>query len=183
MPEASPDDPGLLTSSATTLRLIVGWACFALGVLDLALGVFPASYVVFHLGLVVAGLLLLGLGRFGCRPGRIAWLAGGLVVVLGLIISALPTVSVECCSPDYASRHGLPFTILAHNSAGWHFDVRRLVADLVFWLCCGLVVLAVIARLRPIRPAASSPRPAPGASHAEDRRAHAADDENVRGLP
>ena len=193
MPEALADEPGLLASSLTTLRLIAGWAGVALGVLDLAMGLHTFAYVVFHVVLLIAGMLLLGLGRTGRRPGRTAWLAGGLVAGVGLVGTAVPAIAVECCARGYAVRHGFPFTMLARDPGGWWLDGARTLADLVFWTCAGLLVLVAVTRLTSARPA---PAPAPSAArpaapatgdatHAEQRSATArvADEENVGGLP
>ncbi|MGK5679204.1 hypothetical protein [Actinoplanes sp. URMC 104] len=195
MPPAAEEEPGLLASSMATLRLIVGWALVALGVLNLAMGLVSVSYVVFHVVLLVTGLLLLGVSRLGRRPARLAWIAGGLVAGLGLVAGAIPALAVGCCSPGYAVRHGYPFTMLARDPGGWRFDAARTVADLLFWLCAGMIVMVVADRLLP-SPRRSEPR-RPGKTprpsmHAEERnagqpsrehRARAADDENVGGLP
>ena len=185
-----PDEPGLLASSVTTLRLIAGWACVALGVLNLAMGLTSFGYVVFHVVVLIAGLLLLGVGRHG-RSRTVARLIAGAVAGLGLVGTALPATAVECCSRGYAVRHGFPFTMLARDPGGWRLDAARTVADLIFWACVGTVVLALVARLTPARPAPVDPGPAPaapapgGGTHAEQRAAatRAAHDENVGGLP
>ncbi len=195
MPEpAGDDEPGLLASTVTTLRLIVGWALIALGVLNLAMGLATVAYTVFHVVLLFTGLLLLGLGRVGRRPGRITLLAGGLVAVLGLVISAIPALTVECCARGYAVRHGYPFTMLARDPGSWHLDAGQAVADLLFWACAGTIVAVVVAHLVPAAPAEPT-RPATAPrhnAHAEGRvareqdrprEARAADDENVGGLP
>ncbi|MEU8814541.1 hypothetical protein [Actinoplanes sp. NPDC048796] len=193
MPEAPVDDPGLLAGAATTLRLIIGWAFTALALLNLAMGVDSFTYGLFHAVLLLAGLTLLGLQRVGCRPGRTAWVAGASVAVLGLVISTLPTVKVNCCSSRYGVTHGFPYTVVARDPGGWHADGARIVIDLLFWALAGMLVLVVAGRLRPA-PARSTTRPAtrPGparpagrtsADHAEQRGTRTADDENVRGLP
>ncbi|MBM2622563.1 hypothetical protein JIG36_44380 [Actinoplanes sp. LDG1-06] len=202
MPQAAEDEPGPLASSVATLRLIAGWACVALAVLNLAMGISPATYAAFHLMLLVTGLLLLGTGRIAKPPSRFAVAAGGAVAALGLIGTAIPVLAVECCSRGYAVRHGFPFTMLARDPGDWRFDLGRTVADLVFWLCAGLIVMLVVAQARPAAPRtgpstwsgpATPPRGTVG--HAESRSAgrHArpdpdtkgrtADGENVGGLP
>ncbi|WP_250003107.1 hypothetical protein [Actinoplanes sp. M2I2] len=153
MPAAVEDDePGFLASAGATFRLIVGWACVALGLLDLAMGLNDVSYVVFHVVLLITGLLLLGAGRIGSRLSGLAWAAGGLVAVLGLVGSTIPSLAVACCSRDYAVRHGFPFTMLARDPGDWRTDPFRSVADVLFWLCAGLIAMAVVAWLRPARP-------------------------------
>jgi hypothetical protein len=120
------------------------------------------------------------------QPGRIAWLAGGAVTLLGFVISALPRTSTAiCCLSDYDKRHGFPFTLLAERSGHWHLDGGRAVADLVFWACIGMFVLLAVTAATPSPVAVPTAVPAPPVStgrHAEPR-AEAVDEENVRGLP
>ncbi|WP_250027711.1 hypothetical protein [Paractinoplanes maris] len=176
MPEAVEDDePGFLASAGATLRLIVGWACVALGVLDLAMGLDDPSYVIFHVVLLVTGVLLLAGDRIGRRLTVTAWTVGGLVAALGLAITAIPSLAVACCSRDYAVRHGFPFTMLARDPGGWRFDLYRSIADLLFWLCAGLIALTVVAWVRPARPAPQRDEAAPPShapTHAEERAHH-----------
>ncbi|MFF5079781.1 hypothetical protein ACFY36_22245 [Actinoplanes sp. NPDC000266] len=183
MPEA---DPGLLAGAATTLRLIIGWAFTALALLNLAMGLDSFAYGLFHVVLLLAGVTLLGLQRVGGRPGRIAWIAGSAVAVLGLVVSTLPKSQVNCCSSEYGVTHGFPFTVLARDPGGWHADSVRTVYDLLFWALAGMLVLIAVARLTPApaHPAPISPsRPPATNDHAEERGTRTADDENVRGLP
>ncbi len=154
------DDPGFVASSLITLRLMLAWACLAVGVLDLGMGVdLPAdgAYLVFHVVLLLTGLVLMGWGRLRGSPGRIGLAAGGLVVVAGLAVSA---------GTDF------PFPIGG--------------ADAVFWVCAGFLALAAVTLVRPAAapPAHAAPAPA-HAHHAEKRAAEApvAHDENVGGLP
>lgn len=173
MPEAVEDDePGFLASVGATFRLIVGWAFVALGVLDLAMGLADASYVAFHVVLLATGLVLLGASRAEGWTSRLAWLTGGLVAGLGLVISTIPPLTVACCSRGYAVRHGFPFTMLARDPGGWRFDLARSLADLLFWLCAGLIVMVAAVRFLPARRAAEPPSDAaPPAGHAEARNA------------
>ncbi|MCO8272380.1 hypothetical protein M1L60_17435 [Actinoplanes sp. TRM 88003] len=169
MPEAAEDEElGFVASAAATLRLILGWALVALGLLNLAMGLTDGPYVVFHAVLLVTGLLLLSAGRSLGPVSRLAWLAGGLTAGLGLVVSAVPALTVACCSRGYAVRHGFPFTMLARDPGGWRFDLVRTLADLLFWLCAGLIVLVAAARLRPARDTAA---PRPPTSHSEARNA------------
>jgi hypothetical protein len=197
MPEAPVDEPGLLVSAVTTVRLIAGWAFTALAVLNLLMGLDSVPYVTFHVVMLVAGFALLALPHVGRRPRGFAWATGAGVAVLGLVISTVPAAAVECCSADYSVRHGFPFTMLARNPGGaWHTDGVRIIADVLFWLMAGLIVLIAAARLTPASPVAEPKHfqdPAPGpsrksappgpGSHAEERGTRAVDDENVRGLP
>jgi hypothetical protein len=165
-------------------------------VLNLAMSLGPASYLTFHLVLLVTGLLLLGSARIRRPPSAVAQLAGGAVALAGLVGSALPALAVECCSGRFAVRHGFPFTMLARDPGGWRFDLGRTVADLIFWACAGLIVTMVLAHVLPAleRPARKRPVESPWGrtGHAESRNAghparpdgaRAADDENVGGLP
>jgi hypothetical protein len=104
--------PGLWTSFGTALRLIVGWFCVAIGVLNLLVGVDwtggdpDTAYVTFHGMLVVGGLLLLSLSRLVRRPGTIGYLAGGLVAAAGLLVGSIPVNNTVCCMTGFAIRHG-----------------------------------------------------------------------------
>ncbi|GAA0507808.1 hypothetical protein Ade02nite_49860 [Paractinoplanes deccanensis] len=186
MPEAPADDPGISASAVTTLRLIAGWAFVGLALLNLAMGLDSFPYVAFHLVLLLAGLAMLGLQRVGRRPRRAAWLTGGAVAALGLVVSALPEAAVDCCSREYSVRHGFPFTMIARNPGGWHADGARILIDVLFWALAGMLVLIAVARLTPA-PAGPAPArlaaPPRRAEHAEERGTRTADDENVRGLP
>jgi len=203
MPQAvEHGDPSFLGSAATTLRLIVGWAFVALGVLDLAMGLDGVAYVVFHVMLLITGAVLLSGGRIGRGPSRAAQLAGGLVAGLGLVGTAIPALAMGCCSQTSVERHGFPFTIVARDPGGWRFDGFRTGADLIFWLCAGLIVSVVLTRVLPasekpreVDPGPEAPptyakaRNSPG-RETEDhqsgdqvREARTADGENVGGLP
>ena len=146
--------PGLWTSFGTALRLIVGWFCVAIGVLNLLVGVDwtggdpDTAYVTFHGMLVVGGLLLLSLSRLVRRPGTIGYLAGGLVAAAGLLVGSIPVNNTVCCMTGFAIRHGWPFTFLARDEqAGrWHVDSQHLLADLLFWGYAGLIAMATVRR-------------------------------------
>ena len=155
MRDAPADDPGFLASTATTLRLMFAWACLAIGVLDLAMGIDLAetSYLVFHVVLLITGMALMGWNRLSGPPPPIGLAAGGLVAVAGLAVSALT---------------GFPFPFGG--------------ADVVFWVGVGVLTLSVV---RLVRPVPAAPVPAAGPRHAEPHVTDApvAHDENVRGLP
>ena len=157
-------EPDLRSSALTILRLILGWACASLGLLDLAMGLRPAAYAVFHLVMLVTGAVLLALGMLRKRPGRGAFLTAAAVSGAGLLISALV-------------NRGYPFRL---RSAG------LAVADLFFWACVGFFALLLVTMLRPDRRPTRARRRTRAAgrptSHAE-RRHRAPDRENVRGLP
>jgi hypothetical protein len=172
------DDPGLLPSSVTMLRLLVAWSFTAIGLLDLAMGIDGLPYLIFHVVLLGAGLVLLALGLLEKRPRLPAYLTGIGVAAAGLLISSLPAGSAAvCCRPDAADRHGYPFTLLADG----RLDAGRAVSDLLFWANLGLLaLLAVTVLTRAHRPAHD--HPAGRHAHAE-QRAEIADDENVGGLP
>lgn len=158
MSQVAEDEPGFLASTIATLRLIAGWACAALGVLNLVMGLTPASYVTFHVVLVVTGILLLAPGQAGRqRPPGPAVVAGGTVALVGLAATTVPALAVECCSGGYAVRHGFPFTMLARDPGGWRFDTVRTVADLVFWICAGLIVMLALTRVRPATTRSAEP--------------------------
>lgn len=182
------DEPGLVASSVTTIRLIVGWACAALGLLNLAMGIdigpgtTDGPYLLFHVMLLVTGLALLALGLLRRRPGPVACLTGVAVTVAGLVLSAVPRTSIVCCLREYPARHGFPFTLLAHGSAGWHFDAGHAIADLIFWCGAGFLALLLVMPLGRRRPTSETDPEHPHPTHAEDRTP-APRDENVGGLP
>jgi len=178
------DGPGLVAMSVTTLRLIVGWACSALGLLNLAMGIDTTDwpYVLFHVMLLATGLGLLAAGLLRRRPGPIACISGAVVAVAGLVLSAAPRSSMVCCLREYPVRHGFPFTLLARGSGGWHFDAGHALADLIFWCGAGFLTLLLVMPLRRRRPTAEAAPEHPHPTHAEDRTP-APRDENVGGLP
>jgi hypothetical protein len=193
-PDTPADDPGLLASSVTTLRLMIGWAGAGLGILGLSMGIdtgpgtTDGSYLLFHAILLVTGLILMSWNRFSTATGRPGLVAGGLVAVLGPLLSAVPATSSVCCLREFPVRHGFPFTMLARGDGGWHTDGGAVASDLVFWACVGFLTLAAAAMVPRLRPAGRVlPPDLPGRhpTHAEGRAAdaRAAQDENVGGLP
>jgi hypothetical protein len=174
-------DPGLWTSFATALRLIVGWFSVAIGVLNLlaevdrATGTPDMPYLLFHVMLCLGGTVLLAASRLGRAAGAAGCTAGATVAVAGLPISAIPATTTLCCVTAFSVRHGFPFTFAARNdgSGGWHIDGGHLLADLLFWAYAGLLVLVVVARTGPAAHPGDRPeaRVTP-ATHAE-HHAHA----------
>ncbi|NMO50402.1 hypothetical protein HH310_04245 [Actinoplanes sp. TBRC 11911] len=164
-------------SVGSTVRLVLGWAFAALGVLNLSMGVAGGGYLLFHVVLLVTAVALMGFGRIRRQPGRIAWLAAGAVPLLGLVLSTLPAIDAGCCLRDRPGRHGFPFTMYASGRV----DAVLLVSDLVFWSSVGFLVLTALTLLRPplSPPAATNP------THAEGRATEvpAPRDESVGGLP
>lgn len=195
----------LWASSAIGVRLIGGWACTAVGVLDLSMGLDPRPYVIFHAVLLAGGLLLLAMGKLPKRPTPIGYAVTAALAVPALVLAALPRTSAACCMRDLAIRHGYPLTVLAWDDGRKrHFSPGHTVADLLFWCLAGLIVLVAATLVLRRRPAAATANAAGAAAndlaggavesgrratHAEDRaaaevdRARAADDENVGGLP
>lgn len=176
--EEDEEAPGLWTSFFTALRLIVGWFCLAIGVLNLIVEVDRNSgspdraYFAYHVMMLVGGLLLLGLGWLDRDPGLPGYLAGGAVALVGLIASGIQVSMDVCCMTAFAVRHGWPFTFMAKDTGRWHIDSQHLLADLLFWGFAGLIVLVAVALLRPQRadrePEPETPR---HSTHAESRAA------------
>lgn len=177
-----PEDHGALASFLIVARLLIGWCCTALGALGLLMGFGDPHYLLYQAVLLLGGLALLAFRPMVRRPRPIAYLAGGAVAALGLVISTLPGDShVVCCRlSGRADPHGFPLAFFASG----HLDPWRAFADLLFWLLVGLFPLVALAWLRPApSPERSGTRAvAPAAGHAE-QRAEVADDENVGGLP
>jgi hypothetical protein len=182
--------PGLWGSFGTALRLIVGWFCVAIGVLNLLVEMDRASgdppdpaYFVFHAMLFVGGITLLAVSWLGRGPGLPGYLAGGLVAAAGLVISGIPVTNSVCCMSAFDVRHGWPFTFVARDegvgaAARWHIDSQHLLADLLFWGYVGLIALVIVATVRRVAtpdaapPAAAPPAAAAGrgaTAHAEHR--------------
>jgi hypothetical protein len=206
-----PDD--LRTTMVIGARLLAGWACTAVAVLDLSMGLEPSSYLVFHLVLLAGGLLLLGFGKLPKTPNPSGYGVISALAVLATVLAALPSTSATCCLRSLDVRHGYPLTLLAWDQGqSRHFAPAHAVADLVFWFLIGLLLLALVTQVRPgRRPApdeaaaparpdaveppvrigedATAPRGEDQPTHAEERAAAkdesaaVADDENVGGLP
>jgi hypothetical protein len=164
------ENPGFWASLAMVSRLVGGWLCVAVGVLDLMVELDRRSgpadwpYLLFHVVLVMGGALLLGLTWLGPSPGTLGYLAAGAVAVGGMIIGTVPATTTMCCLPEFAVRHGFPFTFLARTTGDaqrWHVDGPYAVADLLFWGFAGLITLIVISVFRrPPRVPESAPDPA-----------------------
>jgi hypothetical protein len=189
--ELEDEAPGLWTSFGTALRLIVGWFCVAIGVLNLLVEVDRNSgdppdtpYFLFHVMLFVGGITLLAVSWLGRSPGVPGYLAGALVTTAGMVVSGIPVTSSVCCMTAFDVRHGWPFTFVARNegageAARWHIDSQHLLADLLFWGYVGLIALVIGATARravtsdelaPVPSGAAYAAPEAGASGA----AHAA---------
>ena len=143
----------LRESLATALRLVTGWLCVAIAVLDLLVeldrhaGAPDGPYLFFHVTLLAGGILLLALAWLEPRPGRQGYLAGAAGLAAGLLFSALPATSQTCCMAADPARHGFPFAFLGTGD-GWHLDGRYLLADLLFWGYLGLIGLILVALFR-----------------------------------
>jgi len=166
---------GPWTSFVTTSRLLVGWFCVAIGLLNLLVefdrepGSPDAPYLLFHAVLVVGGMVLLALASIRPNPGPVGYAAGAAVTAVGMIASAVPATTTVCCLSAFAVRHGFPFTFVARNAgvgdaARWHIDSEHTIADLLFWGFGGLFTLVLISLLRrvrePDRESTAEPEPA-----------------------
>jgi len=150
------DSQGLWASAAIGVRLIVGWACVAVGVLDLSMGLGPRPYSIFHAVLLAGGLLLLAMGKLPRQPGPIGYAVAAALAVLALALAALPRTSAVCCMRDLAIRHGYPLTVLAWDDGQErHFSAGHAVADLLFWCLAGLILLVAVTMALP-RPGATA---------------------------
>lgn len=173
--------PGLWGSFATALRLIVGWFCVAIGVVNLLVevdrvnGEPDTGYFVFHTMLFVGGLVLLGVAWLGHRPGVPGYVAGGLVAAAGMAVSGITVTWSECCLTAFQVRHGWPFAFIARNEGAgeagrWHIDSQHALADMLFWGYAGLLVLVMIALMRrATNPEEPEPVKSAGTGHAEAR--------------
>ncbi|MFI5932874.1 hypothetical protein [Actinoplanes sp. NPDC051494] len=151
------ESPGLWESFGSALRLIVGWFCVAIGVLNLMVeldradGTPDSAYLLFHFILLVGGVLLVSFAWIGVKPGIPGWSAGVAVMIAGVVFSALPANETVCCLTAFSERHGYPFTIMARDAGSrWHVDSQHLLADLLFWGYMGLVVGLTVALTRKV---------------------------------
>ena len=149
------DAPGLWSSFGGGLRLLVGWFSVAIAILNLVVEMerMPdRAYLLFHVMLLVGGLLLVSLGWGAAGTGPAGYSAGAATLAGGMLLSALPVVDAVCCMTAFAVRHGYPFTFLARHDGGrWHVDSQHLLADLLFWGYAGLIVLVLVAMTRRAR--------------------------------
>lgn len=149
------EPPGLWESFGTALRLIVGWFCVAIGVLNIIVevdrqdGAHDLPFFLFHGMLLVGGTVLLALGWIAPRPGVVGYTVFGLITVVGTVIGAIPSTTTVCCLLEYSERHGFPFSLAGQDPGGkLHIDSQHVLADLMFFGYAGLLVLVVIAVLR-----------------------------------
>ncbi|MBO3740427.1 hypothetical protein [Actinoplanes flavus] len=175
----------LWPSIPAVLRVMAGWFLLGVGLLNLAVeadGGLTDAYLVFHLALVAGGVLLLMRRRL--IPSRPGILVGVVLTLAGMAATTVPTTT-RCCMAEYPERHGFPYPFLGIDD-GVHVDVKYLVADLIFWTCAGLLVLAAIALVEALLPERRTPVDLTRyGGHAEPRTMDVAEDrtgENVGGL-
>jgi hypothetical protein len=143
----------LWPSIPAVLRVMTGWFLLGIGLLNLAVeldGGLTSAYLVFH-GMLAAGGVLLLLRRRPV-PGPAGHIAASVLVLAGIVVTALPDSS-GCCMAGDSGRHGYPYPFLG-TVGGPHVEPLYLAADLIFWACAGLltvVVLALIERWLPER--------------------------------
>jgi hypothetical protein len=180
-------DGDLRTTLVAGTRLLCGWACVAVAVLDLFMGAETGPYLVFHLVLLAGGLLLLGLGKLRkpIRPSRYAVITS--LAIITTVGTALPTTEAACCMRGLDVRRGYPLTLIGWNHGQpHHYAPAHTVAALAFWFLAWLLLWALVVTLRPGPVTPPSPP-----THAEDRafepekqdQPAPADDESVGGLP
>lgn len=150
----------LWPSIPAVLRVMTGWGLLGIGLLDIAVeldGGLTPTYLVFHLGLCVGGVLLL-------MPRR------PVPSLAGLLLAAVPLPAGMLLGYPYAP-------------VSWFF----VGADLVFWGCAGLLLAVLLARAERSLPERRTPvdltryggHAEPGTWDATPDRAN----ENVGGLP
>jgi hypothetical protein len=175
-------DGDLRTTLVTGARLICGWACTAVAVLDLVTGFETGLYLAFHLVFLVGGLLLLA--RKPLKPFQYAVVTA--LAVLTTVVAALPSAERACCMRGLEVRHGFPLTVLGWNHGQQHhFAAAHTVADLVFWFLCWMIAAVVLVTVHPTTSNRAT-EPSPDRAHIEQggrRGAPVADDESVGGLP
>ncbi|GGN55820.1 hypothetical protein GCM10010112_07030 [Actinoplanes lobatus] len=176
----------LWPSIPAVLRVMAGWFLVGVGLLNLAAsadGGLTDTFLVFHVVLVAGGVLLLMRRRL--IPSRPGILVGTGLTLAGMVATMLPTTT-RCCMADYPERYGFPYPFLGLGGGSPHVDVKYLVADLIFWACAGLLVLAAIALVEALLPERRTPVDLTRyGGHAEPRTTDTAEDrtgENVGGL-
>lgn len=176
----------LWPSIPAVLRVMAGWFLLGIGLLNLAVafdGGLTSAYLVFHVMLAIGGVLLLRRRR--PVAGRAARLIGAGLVTAGIVMTSLPDSS-GCCMHGVSDRHGYPFPFLG-TGGGLRVAPLYLVADLIFWVCAGLLVVAALSMIEQRLPERRTPvdlsrytgHAEPGAMSATTDRTG----ENVGGLP
>ncbi|MEU4618831.1 hypothetical protein AB0G04_02470 [Actinoplanes sp. NPDC023801] len=175
----------LWPSIPAVLRVMTGWFLLGIGLLNLAVGAdggLTGAYLVFHLMLVVGGGLLLL--RYRPVPGRAGHVVAAVLVLLGMLSTAVPESS-GCCMAGEAGRHGYPFPFLG-TGGGLRLEPLYLASDLIFWACAGLLAVVVLALIERGLPERRTPIDLSRyAGHAEPGAMSATPDrtgENVGGL-
>jgi hypothetical protein len=139
-------DGDLRTTLVTGARLICGWACTAVAVLDLLTGFETGLYLAFHLVFLVGGLLLLA--RKPLKPFEYAVVTA--LAVLTTVVAALPSAERACCMRGLDVRHGFPLTVLGWNHGQQHhFAAAHTVSDLVFWFLAWMIAAVALVTVGP----------------------------------
>jgi hypothetical protein len=131
-------------SIPAVLRVMAGWFLLGIGLLNLAVevdGGLTGTYLVFHVGLGIGGVLLLLRRR--PVPSRPGIAVAAVVTLAAMAATGLPATS-RCCMENYPGRYGYPYPFLGVGG-GVHVDPLYLVADLIFWGCAGLLAVIVLA--------------------------------------
>ena len=150
----------VLAAGAGTASLLIGMVL--LGAELAAGGGRERSFLLFAGVCAAGGAALLLVLRLHLRPGRLGWAAVAAATLVGTGVGLLNGTERVCCMFVYAVSRGYPFTWLHRSAAAehpatakaaalrdpWSVQVEAALANTVFWVQLGLVVVAAVLLFR-----------------------------------
>ena len=149
-------DDDFLTSLLVGSRLLAGWACAAVAVLDLSMGVSlrDGPYLLFHVVLLMPHRIRLP--RFATAVTMTA------TALVGALAGLTSKTTQTCCTYAEFSERGWPFHWAQRSALGdtaneahllvkastWHVDLVALAGTLLVFAYVGMLLIVVTTLIR-----------------------------------